>query len=357
MDAAAALAADPAAAGYRLASSYGDLPGEELTLVAGLEVLPSGNVVVLDTGGGRFMVLDAGLRPVSSIGRLGQGPGELEFVPWARFGRAPDLLAADDTLLYVANGAAAVSLFTHDGAFRRNLLWRLSAASGVDANRSLRQLVGLSADGIAVRERRLGPEGVAERLAVLSWEALERRTASGRDPLLASEWVSRPIVPGPNGAPGTFSPPCEAGPLWFADGATVVVSDGLDSAIGGVGGAVRTTDLPDPDAICAAGSDIKRRAEALIGVENLPSVRRRLRWTAIALDPAGSLWLREWRPPGESGPVAVIVRRDGSVARVRLPDFPWAFTPDGGFVAVHEDTETGVQSIRLYAAEPGADGG
>jgi hypothetical protein len=80
------------------------------------------------------------------------------------------------------------------------------------------------------------------------------------------------------------------------------------------------------------------------------------RWTEMAIDPDGHLWIRPWTRPSErEGPVAAyrLSMADGRVQRETLPAFPQAFGRPGVFYSVEKDPDTDELLLVMYQKRGG----
>lgn len=78
------------------------------------------------------------------------------------------------------------------------------------------------------------------------------------------------------------------------------------------------------------------------GIEQVDPTAR-AKWTNLAVDPEGFVWIEPWRPPSQidSAVRALILNpRTGAVDSVRVPRFPEAFLPSGQFISLTMEGST-----------------
>lgn len=338
---------------YARAAVYGREPGW-LSSVTGIAATASGRVAVLDGTAARVVVLDGPLRVVREFGRRGGGPGEL--APSALMGmqglqRTFNHLEATDTALFVYN-ANGISVFSWDGRFRG-------------------QYGGLTGGYIApftLRAMQAAPRGVLYGYDTLDMTGrrghrLQTWVALGDDRrrLVAEVPMTPPPMRGTTFQVGTR----QARALWAARDGCAVLSDGGSPWVARVDagtGRVDTLPLPrhdvppyDPAVDDRLSERMSRLGGALGGrarVSGGMAPTLLARWTEMAIDPDGYLWIRPWTPPDarEGQPVAAyrLSLRTGAVERAALPAFPQAFGPPGVFYAVEKDPETDEILLVMY---------
>ncbi len=334
-------------------AEYGRREGEELADVWGLAATPDGSVFILDGGNSEVVKLDAGFRFVRRFGREGKGPGEFAY---QRVSALTAWAAADDSSLYIMD-IRGVSEFDPSGDFRRYVghgvpildpAWRIAARYG---------RVVYSVDRI---DRAEG----TRVLETWQYESTMPHTLLRADTM--------PPLPKVRGRPilGGFSD--QARPLWAVHRRCAFVSDGAGDWILRVDlteNRADTLPLPPREIPARTAEDearLEREREMIAGFmarvgATTDELRRvqptaRLKWSGMAVDPDGFVWLEPWRPYSmQDDPLTVWVVHPatGAVDSVVIESgtFPAAFLPDGRFVALARDTATHVRFIRSYALE------
>jgi len=335
-------------------AEYGRREGEELADVWGLAATPDGSVFILDGGNAQVVKLDAGLRLVRTFGREGQGPGEFRYQRVS--GAEATWIAADDSSLYIMD-TRGVSEFDPSGEFRRYV------GRGVplpDPPRSIAARYGRIVYSIDHIDR-------AEGTRVLeTWQSESTMPHT----LLRAD--AMPPLPKVRGHPilGGFND--QARPLWAVHRRCAFISDGAGDWILRVDlteNRADTLPLPPRRIPARTAEDearLEREREMIAGLmarvgtstDELRRVRptARLKWSGMAVDPDGFVWLGPWRPYSmqhDPQTVWVVHPATGAVDSVMIEDgaFPDVFLPDGRFVTLTRDTATHVRFVRLYALQ------
>ena len=322
------------AEGYSLEATSSPA-GVEFGDVGGLAATAFG-VFVLDPLTPQLLGLSPSLdRLLWKVDREGKGPGELSirrsFNP---FGRRMSWLTANDSALFLINDGR-VHVFDPDGTFKSSM---------VEPIRGTPALLAV-AGGSSLIYDKMGYDPLSGAFDPLT-PRFRLLTYPGDEPLLDLPLARLPTA---RGAP--FIGPSEALPLWATNGACAVVSNGSS------------------DSLWIIDLESRRRAEVAIktarpvevtapdldppptqgGTEEEPDPSAIKRYDALAVSPAGDVWIRPFQQPQQDGYVVLVgnaATREFEVRRIR--HFPMAFAPDGTYYAVHRDG-LGVETIYLYA--------
>jgi hypothetical protein len=294
---------------------------------------PNGNVLVWEAGRTRILLLSQDLQLIGTAGREGQGPGEFVYqrVPHGHW-----IAAGDSSFVVVGLGTGIFSEFALDGRFIRNPSRSPPPPIGI-----LRVAVRGRAPVYAVDEvNRQNGDRVLQtwRLEQHPPHSLVR---SDRMPSLPT-WAGRPVS----------NLPLQADPSWSMGAACAFISDGSGDWVlashleSGVTDTLRLPPIAlveptdqDLDQWSRMWAESRRFGLAPSGIEQLRPTAR-AKWSRTLVDPDGFLWVEPWRPPSYADSLvdAVVVDpRTGEARSIRLPRFPDAFLPDGGFVAVTSD--------------------
>ncbi|HET7459636.1 MAG TPA: hypothetical protein VFJ82_00250 [Longimicrobium sp.] len=339
--------------GYRARAAYGHDPNGWLSGPSGVAATPDGRVAVLDGASSRVVVLDSLLHPVREFGRRGDGPGELQPAPLMRLQRTHrnfNFLAATDTALY-AYDFEGVEVFGWDGHVRRHLG---GLRGHVLLPHTLRVLTAEPGELVYGFDSLDADHG---RHRMQTWAVVGERHR-----LLGELLMPRPRARG-------FVGPREARALWAARGRCVVMADGgsewvlrLDLA----SGRVDTVPLPAHEVPAWRASDdekgrsmlglLRGRVRGYDGSAPPPAAPSLLmRWTEMAVDPDGWLWVRPWQRDEDEGPVQVVrvSLQTGRAEKATVPAFPHAFGPPGVFYSLQKDPDTDEVILVRYDAGAG----
>jgi hypothetical protein len=339
-----------AAGTYARRAVFGQDPNGWLQGPSGLAATRDGRVAVLDGAASRIVVLDSALRQVREIGRRGRGPGELApnaLLRLQRPRRIFNYLEATDSALF-AYDTDGVEVFGWDGRFRRHI-------GGVRGRVLLpHTLRALSA---GPRELLYGFDSLD---ANRSRHRLQTWTVAGERRRLVAE-LRLPPLPGPN---GSYVGSRQARALWAARGDCVVMADGGSEwvlRLHRAAGRADTLRLPphrvpryraSDDAEGREHADLLRgRVQGYRGTEGVMEPTLLIRWTEMAIDPDGYLWLRPWRSPSESDrpvPVVRVSLQTGRAEHDTVPAFPHAFGPPGVYYSLEKDPDTDEAIVAKY---------
>lgn len=334
---------DPDGVSYAAAGEYGR--SEDTWIGSAVDLSYSeGRAYLLDAGRARVAVLDEDLNAVDAFGRGGHGPGEisddidLPFLPryWQRrfIGSAGARVALYDR--------REIQVHTADGDLLGQRTWPDDSQMVVYG---VRLVSPIPSGGTVVVVDSVDFAGDAPR-RIQVWKLEEIRA----DPVLIAE--RRLPLPVRSRTLAREARPLAA----FADHC-LATTDGagpflhLTNVVTGASDSLRMPAYEVPN----LGEHADDNAVALPFATDQapdPGDRSPIRWTDLAVDPDGFVWVKKWAPH-RSRIVDVIVLdpSDGSWREVSLPAFPRAFIRPGEFLGIVEDPETDEQLVVKYVLQ------
>jgi hypothetical protein len=341
-------------------------PESEFYLVAGVQRLTDGRIVVADGGSLELRFFDSTGRFIRSAGGEGEGPGEFRRISWIGRGAGDSLWVSDEVL-------GRLQIFSPDGTFVRTE----SLASGSSGGFGYPQFIGILETGDLVATRsgavpvgESGPVRTPSRVTVLNPREM------AWTPVLSTEGPEQIVEATENGFRQivyTFGNYCEVG----ASGETLAVIEAGDwgfETVDREGALSVRVEVLSPDVLV---DDASLQSYAAVSLAKWPAgasqasreaFRRRILTSAhrpvlpkvrsVEVDAGGRIWIEPYPQPGVPlVPWEVFDRRGEWLSRVELPPgFKRGTAPvvDPGvdigsdfFLGVWVD-ELGVETVRLY---------
>jgi hypothetical protein len=197
----------------------GPTPAELLTFVGGLAIAPDLSAYVLLPDDARVQVYDRAGKFLRTIGRKGQGPGELE---------QPLTLGLVGDTLWILDATSRVSLFSRSGVFHRSFTARVSSPTNGASTTPLAVL----ADGALLWRLSLRPNTAAgapvPRMAFVTTTAagVIKDTIASFDSVFLNLLLRTATSGSSRAQPFSNAPIHTVGP----DGARVVIADNSPAA-------------------------------------------------------------------------------------------------------------------------------
>ncbi|MFL5385187.1 MAG: hypothetical protein ACJ8GN_21930 [Longimicrobiaceae bacterium] len=334
---------------YREAATYGHTPDRWLYEAGGV-VYSDSLLYVYDVPETRIVVLTAGLEPVRSFARKGNGPGELfPSIAMGMKGAGWRWLDVSGDTVAVFDGIR-LQLFSRSGRF---LEQRLSGLVGTPALSGGAERIAFSGGTAVVSSGGYDAPALQRPGDRYRWDLTAHTPRSSR------RLLSLKLAPLPaRGRSATFNGPEQARPLWDLSRGCVAATDGTGEWLvraSLAGGRVDTTALRLPP-VKPPRIDRDEYARMIRMASKgehgylAPTAIRKL--SGLVIDPDGYAWLLPTQDstnvPDGGVEVVRIALSTGAAERDTVPAFPAAFGAPGTFYARKNDRHTGEAVVIRY---------